>query len=577
MNGSRPEPKDSKSPMGYFRRVAGKMSFNFSKKEEKKNRKGASSVQSTEIVTSAENRGVDTPREPVLPRLTSKRGSWGGISPSSSERRNKETAYTACSGDDERPLLTSFISPTFPTVESKKSENTSGPETSRFRRPFQLKPSASSEEPQCIYPKNSVITPSSEPVSISSRESSTEPCSQVFNFPRIPSYLRDIPDRVRSAFHNNENAQLGVTDQQFRKLVKEYCKLPAYFGLVLFRQVKRYRQLNKELVQGGKLPGDTLWDLQALESQKRKETDMQGDTIAIRDFLRFWTPELRDASRTEKFIALITPPTAQSLIAIESDRPKMQAPLITMDDIKPMVEALVDRHPDLSSLRKHILLKRRYVCFVLSSVLFPIGGICREAIRVGDLRRSTVVDAFFRCACCSVDKLSAFSVQSFLRLNEYFEQNADGSTESTKTIPLRKLSIGWNSQQLQRRIMLVLTRKTGTEATFEEFLWLSHAVGDRMSEGSLMFWFRVMDWDDDGYVSDEDLSVWYRAKQKLVGNCITSKMLSWKDSLTQTVDCFQPHLRLGDHFWLSNLEIRSSGLGNVLYDMFIDVKGQRKG
>ena len=48
---------------------------------------------------------------------------------------------------------------------------------------------------------------------------------------------------------------------------------------------------------------------------------------------------------------------------------------------------------------------------------------------------------------------------------------------------------------------------------FEEFVWFALAVKDQMSDTSLGYWFRVLDADEDGFLSVDDCLLAHQAKE----------------------------------------------------------------
>ena len=73
-------------------------------------------------------------------------------------------------------------------------------------------------------------------------------------------------------------------------------------------------------------------------------------------------------------------------------------PRVRMCDIRPLVEALVDRHPDLAIVRREPILREEYIVSVLTSVFSSLHGHCTGVITRAEIRESNLVEAFHTCA-----------------------------------------------------------------------------------------------------------------------------------------------------------------------------------
>lgn len=422
-----------------------------------------------------------------------------------------------------------------------------------------------------------------------------------------PPYLTEIPEAIATEFGKDYTNLLEVKSTNFRNLVRYVCKFPAYFGLVMFQRIIEYRQMAFELVAEGKLPyssldyvsGYTTGAICSSHTFRRQE-----QRIGLRDFLRFWTPEIRSQSRSLKLIQLLSPPTKKNVLGIETetpdpiDNPSKSSPniigflpsKITVDYFRPLVEALVDRHPDLKQIKDNIASRQRYVTAVVTNIDFTL-GIRDKRISAEQLHATNIPNLFFKAATRSVEDMIPFSVRFFATANRMFQSALDcmhghGIVETRNStadayITLDSLNacvpFKLNSTVLRRLGGCISYGRRGPRRTvsrtlmFEDLVKLLLVVEDGMEQPSAQSWFQALDLDDDGYLSRQDLEILYREKLDSQGVFDEKRRARELESVVcivlDMIPCVQMDPR--GHFRMSALDIRRWNAGPLMFELFV--------
>ena len=429
----------------------------------------------------------------------------------------------------------------------------------------------------------------------------------------IPKYVKRIPEEIAKAFET-KGTGLKETDAEFRKLVKHHCKLPAYFGVVMIQRIQEYRKVVADLVLEQQLSPDCLdYIPEYCESISPRRQQKEKQKIGLRDFLRFWTPEIRTQNRVCKFLRIISPPTRENILALERDEPIPQGSSLQKrlnlrflpqelhkEHLETLVEALVDRHPDLASLKHDRIQRRRYVATVSTTVFFRCTGNNSSSVPLRRVIESNLSSLFFRCATCSLANIQTFSFRFFNYVNEMFErclvsekkrnleeQNNFGDIHAAAAEPCIRIEslkleniFSVCQPAIFERLYLHSQRsqtnsKRGMQFSdtfaYEDLIRFMLAQEDQMKSFSLYYWFRLLDLDDDGYLSSLDLQTVYRPKFHIHG----IKKESEKFKLFSGVFCSLLDL-LNDRscpssqeLLISPIDIRRSGGGTILFDLFI--------
>lgn len=420
-----------------------------------------------------------------------------------------------------------------------------------------------------------------------------------------PRYLEDIPVEVVNEFGMNGAGLLKLKDAGFRRLVKKVCKLPAYFAVILFDRIKEYREITATLVQELRVSASALHYVPSFPATWKMNEKVEDDTICLRDFLRFCTSSFRAGSRSTKFTNLITPPTKEAILSLETEKFSnlcryskrltiartgvSTRQRVSMKDFEPLLQSLVDRHPDLRFIRGNNIQRSRYIVCVLTSLFASLGAICSETISVSQLQNSRIPDLFFRCAVRSLNEVLPFSPHYFHEIHDAFEQgvmmtqkeNCEFSSDSKEAVinmESLKATVSFDvSDAAVWRIFSSNARPLCSgvpgKMNFKDFMYFMLAQKDEMSSFSMEYWFRVLDLDQDGYISLSDIENFYREKLSRDATVDNDDIPRRVDELVCYVtDMIRSVQRVSSPAAASSIslmEVRKSTIGPILFERFI--------
>eukprot|EP01138_Halocafeteria_seosinensis_P003011 gb/GECG01003075.1/.p1 GENE.gb/GECG01003075.1/~~gb/GECG01003075.1/.p1 ORF type:complete len:577 (+),score=47.85 gb/GECG01003075.1/:1-1731(+) len=429
-------------------------------------------------------------------------------------------------------------------------------------------------------------------------ESSTSSCNiHVSSDNYVPEYRRIIPSFLEGRLGNVLSPCLRETDIEYRKLVKEHCGLPAYLGIVLFDRAIQACSLLAELVAEGTL--GRVCSISPVAGSAGGTPVKEEKALSLIDLLRFWPPGLEKAGRKSKILHLMGPPTKEFVLNMEQSTTaaEIQTTIsrkferhrhLNGHDIRPLVEALVQRHPDLQSVKKDASLRSCYVTSVLTRLFASLRSLACWRISYGNLWDSNVSDVFYRCASCGIEEVEIFSLRGFVNYHAIFthalkrSSSEEYGSELPHTYPpariqdreispvvlmsLLKLNI---PEFFCRRLASTRFRwksRAGSEGklNFEDFMWFCLALEDRMSDISILYWFAIYDSDDDGYLSLDDLNCFVK---EVEATCTSERARHIRDGLWRLLCAIESDPRYG--IKLSPGGILRRGLGPLLLQFLV--------
>lgn len=101
-------------------------------------------------------------------------------------------------------------------------------------------------------------------------------------------------------------------------------------------------------------------------------------------------------------------------------------------DIAPVIEALVERHPDLAYLRPSPVFRQRYTAYVVANLFASVHGQCSGDVSLTELLKCGVVDTVYLTATSSIASVHAFSQEAFSSINEEFTVAAAATSAESK-------------------------------------------------------------------------------------------------------------------------------------------------
>ena len=127
------------------------------------------------------------------------------------------------------------------------------------------------------------------------------------------------------------------------------------------------------------------------------------------------------------------------LIVPSPDFPSLHR--VAGSDLAPCIEALVERHPDLASLREKPMQRGRYLTCVLSAVFASLPqGLSLQGVPVSELRHSNLADSLWLCSTTSTVGIAPYSLRFFQGLESDFESAAQATKFADDKEAAAKLS-----------------------------------------------------------------------------------------------------------------------------------------
>lgn len=346
----------------------------------------------------------------------------------------------------------------------------------------------------------------------------------------------DIMQDLKQVFETDDGKTVhavGVTNPRFRHFVKKVAGFPAYFGLVLFKRALDIRRARDAMYNSASASLDStvstqpqqpptdecvapssfatppsVTELQLASNRSAAASpapeapsaipteclnlgwyDRSDEAVTLTDLALIWRPTVRAASRTDKLLSLLGPlPTFQRLhdgnVGCFFDA--MRRGYLSMRNMQPVVEALVDRHPMLAECGvRHIEpLRLAYLQFVLSSVFASLHGLGTGRITFNEVRDSNLIDALYMCAGVKMNGVVPFSPASFestFTLWQSMEPDQDGLVNADQLANCRALSIpAYLLDRFANGFAVPLQSRVAGCVTFQDFMWLYCATQDQM-------------------------------------------------------------------------------------------------
>ncbi|KAA0169544.1 hypothetical protein FNF28_01989 [Cafeteria roenbergensis] len=243
--------------------------------------------------------------------------------------------------------------------------------------------------------------------------------------------------------------------------------------------------------------------------------------------------------------------------------------LVSPDDLRALVEALLQRHPDLRPVAADRMRRSRYVTFVVVSLSAALRAFASQGVSGREITRSNIADALVMCARGSMHGIAPFgpapamaahqlfafaatlphhakwapgagwiTVRQLLQASGFpprvsgpgsdgilYSEAVDGDDPEAWALQpsaqqlAESLGVGWPEVpmprvQVTRELVFAFARgQSNTESLlcFEDVCWLLQAQEDACSDTSVDFWLRLLSRSGDGLVSARDIGAAARA------------------------------------------------------------------
>lgn len=229
--------------------------------------------------------------------------------------------------------------------------------------------------------------------------------------------------------------RVGVSDSRFCTAIKRYSGLPAYLGLVVFHKAVEWEKAQRSPDQSATHSSSRPcgYDASTTPSPQRvpgaahvgQEIRSRFDpahlkrsraTISSAAFAAVWPIELARLSLADAFLALFSP-SIQPSVTQEARMTQK----ITVEQFSVCIEALIERHPDLASIRPHPEARAAYCEFVAASTFAEAGVFGRRYLTPREVRHSMLVERLCQCAVRSLDEVPGCSPTAFGQICQQWE------------------------------------------------------------------------------------------------------------------------------------------------------------
>jgi DNA-binding response OmpR family regulator len=274
---------------------------------------------------------------------------------------------------------------------------------------------------------------------------------------RLTPLQQSILDVIDATFR--DAPRVARDAPQMQRLTMGVCKLPSYFSRI-------------------------LWDRVASASAPTIDRDA---------FVSFWSRRVVFASdRKERTWAVLS-----------------DGDVITGAGVRAVLEELARSHPDLKGLPPD-----HFVQVTGALIAALVGGASREGIARRKYRCSALADEWYQVdqasQPCSTSLLSrrmvlatahSFQTCSHMQPHVIFEQ-ASGEFAICDFV----------LQRVFQEVPMAFTSGQRGRMNLFDFTFFTQAEQDRMGDWSVPYWFRCLDVDGDGWLSEQDLFLVFRDK-----------------------------------------------------------------
>jgi len=215
--------------------------------------------------------------------------------------------------------------------------------------------------------------------------------------------------------------------------------------------------------------------------------------------------------------------------------------VVSMDDMRPLVEALVDTHACTGDvLAADPRLRSRYITVVLVRLICVLHGQTRCDVTATEVLDSSLATVFRQCVGTKMEQVTTFRPSDALAMSAAFDEIAGDERESITIDDVRVRYDRWLGEcrrageilhpapfvvpmAVVERAMQGHTRQlaSGVRGTFsfEDWVFFELAQDDGMCDTSIEYWFGLLDRDGDGVLGRHDLMDANSALRQAAAHC----------------------------------------------------------
>ncbi|KAL0490497.1 serine/threonine protein phosphatase regulatory subunit [Acrasis kona] len=315
----------------------------------------------------------------------------------------------------------------------------------------------------------------------------------------------------------------GLNIDEFKTITVDFCGLPYYLTPILFQKLDQNNT--------GKVTGEV--------------------------FEKFWRSEMFNKTETERIFQTLKQPSSQHL---------------TPNDFKPMMRELLLTHPGLKFLKATPAFQEKYAETVIVRIFYTLNGKGTGRINYREFKNSSLVDSmrFIHQDEDVNQELNFFSYEHFYVIYcKFWELDTDHDFMIEKDDLLR-----YSESSLTERVaeILINTRMVPGNTIprgkmgYQDFIWFCLSEEDKTTATSLEYWFRLVDIDGDGIISDYELEYFFcQIRERMLQ--IDATPVLFDDVRTQIIDMLKPQ----NNVYITLRDIKSSKMSPIFFNILTNL------
>lgn len=288
-----------------------------------------------------------------------------------------------------------------------------------------------------------------------------------------------------------------ITASQFTDITTQVLGFPSYLSPVVFRRI------------------DTAHQSYITQAQ----------------FENFWKGDLLRESLAARLFAFL--------------RDNQPRNYLVPDDFRPMLNELLESHPGLAFLKTSPEFQVKYVDTVIVRIFYSVNRKDDGKISLREFEHSDLVPTMMYLDTQEdINKvLRYFSYEHFYVLYcKFWELDTDHDQYLDKEDLSRYGSHALTSRVIDRIFAEVprkFTCRTPERMNFEDFIWFLLSEEDKTSDTAIEYWFRVLDLDADGIITQFEMDHFYSEQVQRMES-IQMELVAFDDVFCQMIDMIKP-------------------------------------
>jgi len=224
---------------------------------------------------------------------------------------------------------------------------------------------------------------------------------------------------------------------------------------------------------------------------------------------------------------------------------KSNSEYITPEDLKPIMNIIMEVHPGLEFLKATPEFQDRYSDTVVQRIFYGVDKNDDSRISLREFKQSNLFDALKHLDSEEdINKVRAyFSYEHFYVLYcKFWELDADHDFLITKEEFSRYSGHALSKKAVDRifdEVPRKFKSKVPNKMSYDDFIWFALSEEDKTSDRSIEYWFKVIDLDHNDMITGYEMEYFYEEqKQRL--EYLNHEPVYFEDIVCQLVDMFHP-------------------------------------